>query len=629
MDLYYALTLYHVLCCLVHKMTCNKNPAVLVLSSETVGKYMLKENLEKTDVFAGVLLMEDDRIRRSALKEIDTDRGKFEGTLADSYERFSCVEPGKYENRYLCADHYPTGLYCRVRSIPYYYFEDGNGQQSRKEETIEGIGKNNAVQYQLIRHYGLFGDNECVLGRLVDLAAQREGYSDKKAVDFSVVRQLKKLNRRQTKRVCSVFGYAASPIDGSGGVLYLPQHNVNLGIFTTEEQLGQSGLLLDYFAGDRKVYIKRHPNDCFTDYSLIKGAQIIEGNFPVELMALSVGKNFRRGITAWSTSIHSLSEIIDEKICFSVRIDEDYRAVHSYYAALKMLRESGREIEKALCFGVNIELLHNLIKFCDDFDFPGEVRLIPVGTLKELEAWEHEKNCISVVDDVSVLREEEKDGFRRFWLKERGGGLTVFINTENDAVFYDGTNIGIFGKLCMWTIRKCPGGADMRAGQDDSEERVYLYMEDEIEIERLRHIGYIKELPCCNMVVKANLEDEEYQLPEKREVYRGMKQLEGILIATEQRVLWENRRNRQLQSENEALREKIGEQEKLLRENLPDRSGALEQELEANEREIEFITKQIRLAEQKIELEMLRNHLDGISGGGREAAPEDGKNTEG
>ena len=60
MDFYYAMTNYHILCCLLHKMCINKNKGVLYISSFIrYNQPNIVENILKSGIFEEVYFYEE------------------------------------------------------------------------------------------------------------------------------------------------------------------------------------------------------------------------------------------------------------------------------------------------------------------------------------------------------------------------------------------------------------------------------------------------------------------------------------------------------------------------------------------------------------------------------------------
>ena len=338
MKLYYGLTLYHVLSCILHKITFNTDKECdLIISSLTVNYENLAKTLKESKIFQNVLILDDkkivqERIKRSSQNETLGVLEKIKNNNVELEKQIKNLE--EYKEIYLCADHFPLGIYLNSNKIRYNYFEDGPGQQCKVEQTIESsIKAKNKFLYDIIVYLNLFGRSKNVNSRYIDLAAQvdlkEDGILNQ---DFSVSKILSSLDDNKKNKVLKIFNVSLEKINAKNKVLFLPQHNVNLNIFSIEQQIEQSALLIDYFLSNKKLVIKPHPNDDYTNYSrYFPEAEIIDRKFPIELMIPFTEDKFEIGLTAWSTSIKSISNILQKSIYFTSEIDKDYNNIHLYY----------------------------------------------------------------------------------------------------------------------------------------------------------------------------------------------------------------------------------------------------------------------------------------------------------
>ena len=315
--------------------------------------------------------------------------------------------------------------------------------------------------------------------------------------------------------------------------MFLPQHNVNLNIFTIEEQLYQTSLLLDYFAPDLDIYIKPHPNDCFTDYTKLgKNINLIPAKFPVELMLLSPYK-FKRGITAWSTSIHSLSEILQEQIYFTADIDKYYKDIYRYYAATKIIQAIGSNNLNIYIKWVYLPLLENILRFCNNLNMT--YNLIEIED--DLSNIELDKYSIFIIDDKFSSSVKFAVNFIDNLIEQIHTSPIIFINSDNHNLFFNGQDYSIYKNMGCWTIRKQPlYEPDIYSDIDFNDEKIWFYIEDNIMKNKIENVSYVKELPCSKIITYTNTIDENFQMPDKNTVYRNIKMLEGILEATQSRL---------------------------------------------------------------------------------------------
>ncbi len=609
MDLYYALTLFHLLKCILHKMFFNKNEAVLLISTLTVNYKNIIQRIIKTKIFKNVYLIDDVTILSisNRHKEITEENLYYIiDQINNLVEEKIDINLNKVKSLYICADHFPLGIFLNSKFIKYYYFEDGCGQQSKASLTVEAMKENNKVLYAIVNHLNLFGRNDHVINRYIDMDAQLDGYEDDKAIDFCVSKILLKLTKKQIDDLKYIFDIKQESINVEGKVLFTPQHNVNLNVFTIEQQLQQTALIADYFSKGNNLIIKPHPNDDFCDYSLwFDNVEIIDRKFPSEFLPLIVENKFERILTAWSTSINSLKSISNDYVIFTNKIDTDYPKIHRYYAACQMIKAVGQKEKTFYLLGVNKALLENILTLNGDFD-DLKISLIIVNSIDELPEQISDETAF-IVDDLSEFSYKEHDMIRELILSST---YIIFINSENDYFFYNGENMQIVEKMVRWVIKKeLLYKLDIYSEIDIEDEDVWSYMDNEDILKRVEEFGYSSNLKYTKMITKTNMIDDNYVLPNKHIVYRNIKMLEGILKSTEQRVISELGKNKLLVEEINELEAKLVEMENEIKQYEIKTNKITESELGEIELENEKLHFEICKAEKILENRKLRQKL--------------------
>ena len=146
---------------------------------------------------------------------------------------------------------------------------------------------------------------------------------------------------------------------------------------------------------------------------------------------------------------------------------------------------------------------------------------------------------------------------------------------------------------------------------------VINYMKDKNERQAVSNLHYTKQLPYSKMITKVNMADDQYQLPSKQVVYRNIKMLEGILKATEQRVLVEMERNKELNEKNQQLQKQVEQLDHMIKQNRPsDELSKLEQESKKMQEEMRIYEKKMKNMELKRQLEQLKSNYNQASSKG-------------
>ncbi len=340
MDFYYAMTNYHIICCLLHKMCINKkNKGILYVSS-----YM-KQNqpnivnkIKESKIFDNVYFYDELEFKRTT-KKMNTKELKIEiNRICEEVDQTLGDVINNSNNIYLCSDFYSIGVYLVCKKINYNFFEDGCGTLSKKNLPLRIIEKDNPNRTNIIKKLKLLGENEFVVKRYGDLSAQEEEYYNQKDIDFSVEKLLKKLNGKQLESILNIYDLKKIDISNQKTNMLLTLHYNEL--FSIEEQKEIYLSLLDYFSKPReKVIIKPHPADSIMNYEkIIKGSKEINRYMPSELLPFCINKKLDKGITCWSTSIYGMKKIFKKIINFDEKIDSTYKEFDKYYSIVEYLK---------------------------------------------------------------------------------------------------------------------------------------------------------------------------------------------------------------------------------------------------------------------------------------------------
>lgn len=366
MDFYYAMTNYHLLCCIFHKLEDNSNPARLYISSYLIEKKPdLINNLIDSKIFDEVYKYEEISIRR-------TDKRMNDKELSEEIDRI-CKEVDKTigkvlkesNNIYLCSDFYSIGFYLIKNKINYNYFEDGCGAISQPDLPYRIVEKDNPNRALITKKLKSFGNNEYVINRFASLKDQIEGYSNIKDIDFCLEERINNISKKEANTLLKIFNVKKINISKNKKVILLLTMHYNE-LMSREDQIKIYGLLLDYFTNPKEeIIIKPHPADSIYNYNKIfKDVKELNRNMPSELFPLCIDKKFEKGITCWSTAIYGLNKLLKNIVNFDTRIDTTYIDFDKYYAIIKYLKEikEDRIIDIKL-IDINEIQFNNLIKY--------------------------------------------------------------------------------------------------------------------------------------------------------------------------------------------------------------------------------------------------------------------------
>ena len=332
MILYYALTTYHIQCCVLHRLTRKKDDtAVLLLSDIHKNSVAFLDRYKNSGIFDDVLLLKESEVNANIKKNEQKHRSK------NSILKSACAEikkilpinPNSADELYLCPDHFPFGWYVIKNKIKYHCFEEGCGVLSDNKFMISNM-RRNKTQTALMNTLGYFGENDSCVEILADTQAQVEGFTHAKMVDFSVKRILEELDVQALDKVLSFFGVNNTVKTNKNTSLILTQHMANLGIMPLCDQHKLYELFTDYFLENTHIAIKPHPDDIAGRYKDIFGnsCTVLPFAMPSELLPYVFDGRVKTAIAAYSTAVKNLGNFCDRMICFDNRIMDDFRHIH-------------------------------------------------------------------------------------------------------------------------------------------------------------------------------------------------------------------------------------------------------------------------------------------------------------
>ncbi len=514
MILYYALTTYHIQCCVLHKLTRRPDEkAVLLLSDIHKNSVAFLNRYSESGIFDEVYLLEESAINAEIRRRGSKNKSKISilNYACKEIKKVLPVNVAKMNEVYLCPDHFPFGWYIIKNGIKYHCFEEGCGVLSDREFMLSNMSRNK-TQYELMDVLGYFGENQYAVEVLADVQSQKEGYTNEKMTDFSVKRILSQLSPQDMQRTLKFFGVEKKVKADAGSLgLVLTQHMANLGIMSLEDQHLLYKLLADYFIPDKHIVVKPHPDDITGRYSEIYGdsADVLPFAMPSELLPYCLEGQLSTAMAANSTAVKAF-EGECRTINFDQRILTDFRHIHRYFAVVEILKQLKSD-DSVIITNANELLLGELGKDAglkNNFEFTQDL-IRGFG--------------ISVVSDN--FPEQDDYLFTAEMLGAVGDKETlIFLNEEKRHIYFDGQNTDVFKNICPIFITL----TSITDGKILDEEVVYLYSKDKELIDKEKNINCERELKYTN--VKVDIHSISRSEAEK------IKVLEGILEATERRL---------------------------------------------------------------------------------------------
>ena len=366
MIFYYGMTNFHILSILLHKLVFRKNDkAVLYVSIFLQNNQpKLVENLRKSGLFEKVVIFQEHNWSRDKL--IGKKKKEELNKIIDLVEKQLGDNLKDYNEINISADHDTLGIYLLNKKIEYNYFEDGCSILSNNQLLLNTIKNQNYNKYLFLKQIPIIGNGQNVINRYGNLKKQKKNYKNEKDIHFSVEELLQQLSTKDINKILRIFDVKKFEIKEKSKNLLLTWHYYNMNYMTLEDQKLFFSLLVDYFSdNDEKLVIKPHPSDTQGKYEeWFKDAIVLNRYMPSELLPCCFEGKFRKGITNWSTSVYSLSSILDEVVDFDTRIDTTFKSMDTYYTVVKILEDNKtKKKQKLTLYNINDLLLKRLLNY--------------------------------------------------------------------------------------------------------------------------------------------------------------------------------------------------------------------------------------------------------------------------
>lgn len=352
MILYHASTMYHLLCCIVHRLAYHADEHADLLLLEYI-KPLNKQKefydrLCKFGFFSSVRYVPEQKIKLKkgiALDESSStkDIEKVIDNISSAFEKWFDDDIKKYRKIYVASDQHSCGIFLIKNKINYNYMEDASGMLSEEGRYLSITKSNNLTNHIISNYLGCAGRNEFVTEKLCDLKNQAPGFHDEKAVDFSIYDTLKNVIPNKVPVLLDFFGGKHEVIKSNRKIcLFLTQDLNTLKVKDPDLQELISTLLVDYICPDCKLVIKPHPKDRWQNYSRIfPDAVLLKREFPSELLPFTVEGNIDVALTASSTSVRGVSSFCNHAYYFTTEIETNHETIDDMYVLTEILKKLG------------------------------------------------------------------------------------------------------------------------------------------------------------------------------------------------------------------------------------------------------------------------------------------------
>lgn len=422
--LYHGVSVYQVLCCIVHRLAYHeKEEAVLMISQHYASKperLHFRHNLKSLKIFDEVIVVPEANFKKKRGRKLDKNSNSSQietviKNICREFERWA-PEITSFDKIYIASDNWSLGIYCLWNKIPYYYFEDACGMLTDLERYYEIIQSTDMDNYIISKYLHGAGQSKLALKLYCNVEYQKGNICDDRIEHFSIYSILREKIPQKVSVILKVYDSEPYKMDeGRDVVLFLTQFIRSLAIKDLNMQKDMTAVLLDYFAGNAAIVFKSHPKDSYINYrQLGKNNNIIPRNLPSELLPFLFPKQLKAAITASSTSIRGLGTLAREYYSFNPDIEENYLYLHTAYAIAKLIEIFGREYKIYINMRED-SYLDNFLQFYQIQDKEeGALTIEPKG--KEQKIKDAKRGRIFVETDrekkrrqLDIRKMEEKD----------------------------------------------------------------------------------------------------------------------------------------------------------------------------------------------------------------------------
>lgn len=516
MVLYHAVTTYQLLNCIVHRFIFHKNENAILVIPDFASFGQDEKSLDllaKKGVFKEIFKFPYKSLSHNSMNLVEDVEKLYEETI-----NYSLNELG---NIYVGGVHYYFSIYLIHNNRKFYAFEEANGAYSRPEilrdalDNAVPLHRENAEKFKLVDY-----SNHLIEKVICDARTQVDGFYSEKLLDFNVVESMKALSSEELESLFDCFSVNREVSIKPNAFLLLTQHFMNLKILSFEEHAEIYQTFVDFFINNRNLYIKPHPEDVMYYDRILPRSTVLNGKFPTEFLPFIFDQKIESAATIYSTSINTISDCFKQVIVLSPEFRTSYKQAAKYYVALKLIKNLNiKDLDTVYTVGVDNDHLFTMAKYSD--------LAIENISVKSLSVIETIKNKIIIVDDISKSESFNQQLVIDLIESTDQNNILIFLNSHEDYCFYDYYHKNIMEKMHPLVYYRKPFADEMFVKPE--EQSIYFYSKNEEYMTMATELQFEKKLE--NLQVNLTIEKMS---PEQVKI----KVLEGILKATEQRLLY-------------------------------------------------------------------------------------------
>lgn len=358
MILYHAITNYHILEMMLYKKMFHEDETVILILPDFIkNKLPFYMDLEKQGFF--------DKVYEFPYWDNRDEFANDESSIERVFKQIVGVGIEEFDEIYIACAQYCLTKYVLSENLNFFNIEDGAGSLCQYKYAIEGITK---MDYNLgtwaRENEILTGKNKNIIKNICNLSAQQLELEVDNIIDFNVTEVLKYTDMAYIDKIKKFFKAPENVCVGEKTALLLTQHFANIQLMSVEQQIYMYQLIIDFYAENYNIVIKRHPDDWVKYEEDLQNVQQIDRLFPSELLPyISSEGKFDIAITVNSASISNMDTFIPKRIYSGTYFIYHYKEMIRVYYILKLLEENK---QKNIVFcNVYEDIIENLLEYSD------------------------------------------------------------------------------------------------------------------------------------------------------------------------------------------------------------------------------------------------------------------------
>lgn len=426
---------------------------------------------------------------------------------------------------FVSGTQYAFGIYLVQKNIEFYMFEEAAGILSNLKQLIDIDFNINPLMANHAKINGLYdGENKFIKKIICNKYAQKKELLSTKIEHFDCTEALKLLEDSKKDLVLSYYLQNSKLIEiNLNSVMIFTQSYMNLKIHTLENQCLIYQYFIDYFYPTSHIVFKTHPDDILYYGMLFPKATVIRDKFPAEIIPYVFTNQPKEIATICSTAVDNLKRYFPK----SFQLDSDYGhtdaflSTHKVYTGLCYVNQMNKN-SKIFIVGYPVSLFNGFI----DKIF-------------------HNLEIVDNIDDADyIFIDDYIDNNYNVLYK-----TYEMINDKQQIIYINSKSMFLEYDLFYDKIENIK--PIVLSKKVNREEHIYQNLEDEIIFVICKCNNFRLEFKMEKELENTGITLETTELTKDQ---IRIKVLEGILEATEKRLLY-------TLEENKKLKEQLGANE--------------------------------------------------------------------